>query len=161
MINSIINHNIMESRCHRIPLEASHIKKGMYIIMKTRPCKIVDVTTSKTGKHGHMKVSMTGIDVINSTKQMMNIPGHNNVTQFELLKEECIVINFEDDILEYLDSNNNINNIKIDDNCDIIKKFRELYDSNKEYIVTIITAPIEKTTELYIDEQTIESFKEN
>ena len=28
-----------------------------------RPCKIVDMSTSKTGKHGHAKVHLVGIDV--------------------------------------------------------------------------------------------------
>ena len=27
------------------------------------PCKIVDMSTSKTGKHGHAKVHLVGIDV--------------------------------------------------------------------------------------------------
>jgi translation initiation factor 5A len=28
-----------------------------------RPCKIVDMSTSKTGKHGHAKVNLVAIDV--------------------------------------------------------------------------------------------------
>ena len=28
-----------------------------------RPCKIVDMSTSKTGKHGHAKVHLVAIDV--------------------------------------------------------------------------------------------------
>jgi translation initiation factor 5A len=33
------------------------------VVMKGRPCKIVDMSTSKTGKHGHAKVHLVGIDV--------------------------------------------------------------------------------------------------
>jgi len=36
-----------------IPMEAGQIKKGGYICIKGRPCKVVSVSTSKTGKHGH------------------------------------------------------------------------------------------------------------
>ena len=31
--------------------------------MLGRPCKIVDMSTSKTGKHGHAKVHLVAIDV--------------------------------------------------------------------------------------------------
>ena len=36
-----------------IPMEAGQIRKGGYIVIKNRPCKVVSVSTSKTGKHGH------------------------------------------------------------------------------------------------------------
>ena len=38
-----------------IPMEAGQIRKGGYIVIKNRPCKVVSVSTSKTGKHGHAK----------------------------------------------------------------------------------------------------------
>ena len=34
--------------------------------MSGRPCKIVDMSTSKTGKHGHAKVHLVAIDVSTS-----------------------------------------------------------------------------------------------
>lgn len=34
-----------------------------HVVIKNRPCKIVDMSTSKTGKHGHAKVNLVGIDV--------------------------------------------------------------------------------------------------
>ena len=38
-----------------ITMEAGQIRKGGYIVIKNRPCKVVSVSTSKTGKHGHAK----------------------------------------------------------------------------------------------------------
>ena len=35
-------------------------------ISSGRPCKIVDMSTSKTGKHGHAKVHLVAIDVSQS-----------------------------------------------------------------------------------------------
>ncbi len=32
-------------------------------MIKGRPCKIVEMSTSKTGKHGHAKVNMVAIDI--------------------------------------------------------------------------------------------------
>jgi hypothetical protein len=34
-----------------------------HVVIKGRPCKIVDMSTSKTGKHGHAKVHLVAIDV--------------------------------------------------------------------------------------------------
>merc|ERR1712093_153693 len=33
------------------PMEAGRIRKGGFIMIKGNPCKVVDVSTSKTGKH--------------------------------------------------------------------------------------------------------------
>ena len=42
------------------PIRAGEVKKGMIVLLKGFPCKVIEVTTSKTGKHGHAKVSGTG-----------------------------------------------------------------------------------------------------
>ena len=38
------------------PKQCSALRKNEHVVIKNTPCKIVDMSTSKTGKHGHAKV---------------------------------------------------------------------------------------------------------
>jgi len=39
------------------PMQCSALRKNGFVVLKGKACKIVDMSTSKTGKHGHAKVS--------------------------------------------------------------------------------------------------------
>ena len=44
-----------------------------------RPCKIVDMSTSKTGKHGHAKVHLVAIDIFTGKKLEDLCPSTHNM----------------------------------------------------------------------------------
>ena len=50
------------------PLPISNVKKGSHIVLDGRPCKVAEITTSKTGKHGHAKAKIVAIDIFNGKK---------------------------------------------------------------------------------------------
>lgn len=49
------------------------------LIFQSRPCKIVEMSTSKTGKHGHAKVHLVGIDIFNAKKYEDICPSTHNM----------------------------------------------------------------------------------
>jgi translation initiation factor 5A len=61
------------------PIRAGEVKKGTYVIIKGHPCKVVEVTTSKTGKHGHAKANITALDIFTGQKLMDISPTSHNM----------------------------------------------------------------------------------
>ena len=44
------------------------VKKGGYVMLKGHPCKCVDYSTSKAGKHGAAKAHIVGVDIFTAKK---------------------------------------------------------------------------------------------
>nr|GMD83723.1 eukaryotic translation initiation factor 5A [Ipomoea batatas] len=60
------------------PQQAGTIRKNGYIVIKNRPCKVVEVSTSKTGKHGHAKCHFVAIDIFTGKKLEDIVPSSHN-----------------------------------------------------------------------------------
>merc|ERR1711907_492889 len=50
-----------------VSVEAGQIRKGGYIMIKGKACKVKDVSVSKTGKHGHAKCKFAASDIFNGS----------------------------------------------------------------------------------------------
>lgn len=55
------------------------LKKGDTIIIDGAPCKITDTATSRPGKHGHAKVNMMAVGMLDGKKRNLVMPGHDRV----------------------------------------------------------------------------------
>lgn len=45
------------------PMQCSALRKNGHVVIKRRACKIIEMSTSKTGKHGHAKVHLVALDI--------------------------------------------------------------------------------------------------
>ena len=65
------------------PIQASKLRKGGFVVMgkggTQRACKIVEMSTSKTGKHGHAKIHMVAIDIFDGSKHEDISPSTHNM----------------------------------------------------------------------------------
>jgi len=55
------------------------LKKGDTIIIDDAACKITDTATSRPGKHGHAKVNLTAVGILDGKKRQLVMPGHDKV----------------------------------------------------------------------------------
>merc|ERR1711881_15967 len=64
---------------HTKPVEAGQVRKGGFIMIKGNPCKVLDVSTSKTGKHGHAKCHFVAQNIFTGKKQEELCPATHNI----------------------------------------------------------------------------------
>ena len=123
-----------------IPIKAGSCKKGVHVMIKGFPCKVIDVSTSKTGKHGHAKVNITGIDIFSGKKYQESSPTSHNLMQPVITKEDYQLIELDDDnFLTLLDDNGSVREDLALDNEDIElnTRLKEEFKNGKELSVTV------------------------
>ena len=62
-----------------------------------QPCKVVDYSTSKTGKHGHAKAHIVGIDIFTGKKCEDLCPTSHNMSEPIVKKFEYTVMDVGED----------------------------------------------------------------
>uniref|UniRef100_A0AC35U972 Eukaryotic translation initiation factor 5A n=1 Tax=Rhabditophanes sp. KR3021 TaxID=114890 RepID=A0AC35U972_9BILA len=87
------------------PKQCSAIRKNEYVMIKGRPCKVVEMSTSKTGKHGHAKVHMVAIDIFTGKKCDDICPSTHNMDIPVVKRKEyqLLTINEDDGFVSLMD----------------------------------------------------------
>ncbi len=57
----------------------SSLQKGHYIVIDGAACTVVSTQTSRPGKHGHAKVRLQAVGIIDGKKREIVMPGHDKV----------------------------------------------------------------------------------
>merc|ERR1712194_53452 len=76
------------------PQQAGEIRKGSHLMIKGKPCKCIEVSTSKTGKHGHAKAHIVALDIFTSKKNEDLCPCSHNLEIPFVNKVEYTVLSY-------------------------------------------------------------------
>ncbi|KAI7465402.1 Eukaryotic translation initiation factor [Hortaea werneckii] len=124
------------------PMQCSALRKNGFVCIKNRPCKIVDMSTSKTGKHGHAKVHLVVIDLFTGKKLEDLSPSTHNMDVPNVRRQEYQLVDVSDDgFLNLLtDSGDEKNDVKIPEG-DVGAKIQKLFtEEEKDVNVIVLTA---------------------
>ena len=85
-------------------IAANNVQKGSSIILEGVACKVVDVEISKPGKHGHSKVRVSAVGLIDEKKRIVVMPGHDNIEVPIIEKRTAQVLSVKGDTANVMDS---------------------------------------------------------
>lgn len=77
---------------------------GNYVVIDGVACTVSGTQTSRPGKHGHAKVRMDGIGLIDGKKRVIVMPGHDNIEVPIIDKRNAQVLSISGDLANVMDS---------------------------------------------------------
>ena len=136
------------------PQQCSALRKNGYVMLKNRPCKIMEMSTSKTGKHGHAKVHMVGIDIFTGKKHEDICPSTHNMNVPNVKRVEYSLIDIDNEGYVSLmdDSSDTRSDIKLPEG-DLGQEIRAKFESGEGLKVTVLQALGEEAIMSYKIEQ--------
>merc|ERR1719498_1782193 len=107
------------------PAQCSSIKKGGYVVIKDRPCK----------------VNMTALDIFTNKKYEDSCPSTHNMMVPNVNRTEYTLLDISDDgfLSLLLPDGSTKEDLRLPTNDDG-EKIRELFDAGKEVIIAVLSA---------------------
>lgn len=79
-------------------INATEARTGTSILIEGEPYTIKKVDISKTGKHGHSKVRVEAVGIINDNKKVFVVPGHDRLEVPLIEKKKGQVLSIADKV---------------------------------------------------------------
>eukprot|EP00171_Calliarthron_tuberculosum_P008312 IDg8312t1 len=119
------------------------LKKGSHVVIKGCPCKIVDYSTSKTGKHGHAKANIVAVDIFTGKKlEDISPTSHNMMSPIVTRKDFQLIDVDEEGFVTIMDERHETRSdlvLDVESN-EIHKKVKADFDEEKDLLVTVLSA---------------------
>eukprot|EP00800_Vazella_pourtalesii_P004802 TRINITY_DN1555_c1_g1_i1.p1 TRINITY_DN1555_c1_g1~~TRINITY_DN1555_c1_g1_i1.p1 ORF type:complete len:156 (+),score=34.62 TRINITY_DN1555_c1_g1_i1:251-718(+) len=120
------------------PMQCSALRKGGHVVIKGHPCKIVEMSTSKTGKHGHAKVHLIGLDLATNKKYEDLCPSTHNMNVPNVSRIDYQVTDVYEGYLALMAENGDLkNDIKVPDG-DLGKDISDKSERGDQFMVTVM-----------------------
>lgn len=86
------------------PVSVGSLKKGSYVVMDGAACIVSDTQTSRPGKHGHAKIRLTAVGIVDGKKRVEVMPGHDNINSPIIEKKTAQVLSITGDSVNVMDN---------------------------------------------------------
>lgn len=87
-----------------VPKSVATLSKGNYVVIDGVASIVSDTSTSRPGKHGHAKVRLVAVGMIDGKKRELVMPGHDNIDVPIIEKKTAQVLSIVGDNANVMDS---------------------------------------------------------
>jgi len=121
------------------PIQASALRKGGFVLIKEKPCKIVEMSSSKTGKHGHAKIHFVAMDIFENKKLEDICPSTHNMQTPIVTRKECqaVGVDLDDGYISLFEDDVEVQ-IKADE--EMVNNINKLVEEDGSCLVTVLKA---------------------
>jgi len=127
------------------PLQCSALRKNGYVMIKSRPCKVMEMSTSKTGKHGHAKVHLVGLDIFTNKKYEDICPSTHNIDVPNVSRNDFQLIDVSDDGFVTLmnDKGDTRDDLRLPEG-ELGQKVREEFGKDDNTVIVTVMAAVDE-----------------
>jgi translation initiation factor 5A len=130
------------------PMQAGALRKGGHVMMKEKPCKIVEISVSKTGKHGHAKCHIVGLDIFTDKKVEDLCPSSHNMEVPNVARAEYTLLDCDEEsgaVSVLLDNGETKDDLNLPTDAsggrvEPAGEMLKLFDEGKGVVVTVMSA---------------------
>lgn len=84
-------------------VDINELKEGSYVVIDGEPCRVVEVSKAKTGKHGSAKVNVVAISIFSGAKKTLMAPSGTPVEVPVIEKRVGQVLSVRQSIVQVMD----------------------------------------------------------
>merc|ERR1711872_645953 len=121
-----------------VPKQCSALRKSEFVMIKGHACKIVDMSSSKTGKHGHAKIHFVALDIFDGKKYEDICPSTHNMKAPIVNREECQAIGYDDGFVNLTKPNGDTTDIKAPE--ELQQEISDFIENEGSCLVTVLTS---------------------
>lgn len=124
------------------PVQAGNLKKNSHIVINGHPCKVLEISVAKTGKHGHAKANISAVCILTGKKMEDSCPSSHNVDAPFIKKYEGELVDIDEEgFCSYMDEKGEIKEIPLPtDGEDYVEELKKANADGKNIMISIIEA---------------------
>ena len=127
-------------------IPVNKLKKGGYVLIDKRPCRVVDITKVKPGKHGHAKASIIGVDLFTNRRYETHLPTSHEIDVPFVERQDYVLLNIEDNHTQLLTLEGTLRedvDLPAEGNemrNRLLNLYKEVENTNDQIIVTVLSS---------------------